>query len=113
MEASVAGQASNSASAYGYTLYFYSEVSTSASTIDFGTIEVGTSSGIQYVDGNTADHFTVTVIANGYYDLKATSSSTWSTSDGYTITLITGSPGEGQFSLQADADGDFTSGAVM
>ncbi len=97
-------------SANGYTVYFYSEVTTSASTIDFGTIEAGQSSVIQSVDGNTANSFTVLVIANGYYDLKATSDATWTTSDGYSISLVAGSPGDGQFALQVDDAGD-TNGA--
>lgn len=94
--------ATSTASVYGYTVYFYGEITASANTISFGTLKAGESSQIQQVDGNAADHFTVTVIANGYYDLLATSSATWSDNNGHSITLVTSNPGNGQFSLQID-----------
>ncbi len=93
-------------SGYGYTVYFYSEISTSASTVDFGTLTASSSGPIQYVDGNSAHSFSVHVIANGFYDLKPTASATWSDSNGHQISLVAGTPGNQQFALLVDDEGD-------
>ncbi len=103
--------ASGSASDYGYTVYFYSEVTVNAGTVSFGVIEAGQTSPIQYVDGNAADSFTATVIANGYYDLKLTSTTTWTNTGDNTITITlttTEPPGEKQFVLKVDDEEDAT-----
>ncbi len=99
--------ATGTAESFGYTVFFYSEVSVGASTVDFGTLEAGQSSTIQQVDGNPGDSITASVIANGYYDLKMVSDSSWYTSDGYTITLTTGTPSTGQFRLEVDPTDNF------
>jgi len=52
--------ATGHAESYGYTVFFYSEVSSGAGTIDFGTIQAGQSSIIQSVDGSPGNTFTVT-----------------------------------------------------
>jgi len=93
--------------AYGYTVFFYSETTLSGSTVDFGTIEAGQSNTIQQVDGSPATSLSVTVIANGFYDIKLISDPTWSDGSGNTITLTTTSPGTGEFELQADPTDNF------
>ncbi|MCE4624718.1 MAG: hypothetical protein F7C35_02480 [Desulfurococcales archaeon] len=107
-------QASGSASDYGYTVYFYSEITADMVEVNFGTITASSSSIIQEVkDSGGTTHswhsFNVTVIANGDYDLLATTDSSWTNqSTGHTITLTTGTPGDGQFKLEVDDQEDTT-----
>ncbi len=99
---------STTVSDYGYTMYFYSEISTDTNGIDFGTLTPGSSGGIKNVNtGNgyaPANYFTINVIANGQYNLNLTTASTWYHTDGvHYITLGSGtSPGTGEFLLYAD-----------
>jgi len=103
---------SSTATGYGYTMYFYSEVSTSTVGIDFGTLQPGQSGGIQQVNTGSgytaANSFSITVIANGAYNINLTTASTWYHTDGvHYITLGTGStPGTGEFLLYADDQED-------
>ncbi len=99
---------SSTASGYGYIMYFYSEISTSTVGIDFGTLQPGSSGGIQQVNTGSgytsANSFAVNIIANGPYNINLTTSDTWYHTDGvHYITLGTGtSPGTGEFLLFAD-----------
>lgn len=99
VKADVSGN-STTAQNYGYTMYFYGEVQTSTTSIDFGSLDPGasTSDPTQY----TAS---VTVIANGYYNLTVTSDSAWThtTYSNYQINLATSDPpGQGEFLLKTD-----------
>jgi hypothetical protein len=99
----------NTASDYGYTVYFYGEISTSVSSISFGTIEAKQNNTIQEVDGQATHSFSVTVIANGNYDLEATSDLTWANENGDKITLTTSTPpGNAQFALLIDDEENTT-----
>ena len=94
--------ATGQASDYGYTVYFYSETTTTASTISFGTIQPDTSTVIQAVDGNPANTFTVKVIANGYYNMSAAGTDWVNSTNHYTIHLVAGTPGNSQLSILID-----------
>ena len=103
--ATVADTASSQASDYGYTMYFYGEVDASTTSLDFGQLDPGATSSVQQLD--------VTVIANGYYDLKIVTASTWTHTDGtHQITLTTSSPGLGQFRLNESLGYDSTTGSL-
>jgi len=103
--ATVAGTASNQASGYGYIMYFYGEVDTSTTSLDFGSLNPGATSSVLQLP--------VTVIANGYYDLKVVTTSTWTHTDGtHQITLTTSSPGLGQFRLNESLSYDSTTGTL-
>ncbi len=103
--ATVGGTASKTVSDYGYIMYFYGEVETSTTSLDFGSLNPGTTSGIVQLP--------VTVIANGYYDLKIITSGTWNHTDGtHHITLTTSSPGLGQFRLNESLSYDSTTNSL-
>ena len=105
---------SGSASANGYTVYFYGEIDVEASTVDFGILEPNSQGLIQEVDGNAANSFTVKVIANGYYDLKATSTDWVNSTTGHTITLVeSANPGNGEFALNITEEYDSTTGSLV
>ncbi len=67
------------------------------------------------MDNVAGNSFTVTVIANGKYDLKATSDSTWTNSTtGHTISLVAGAaPGTQQFRLPIDDEYDSTTNYLL
>lgn len=94
----------NSNYASGYRMYFYSEITTTEQTIDFGNVLPGASQHIVMVDETSTDHFTVTIIANGYYNIKIVSDPQWSGTESpeHVITLTTGTPSAGEFKLVAD-----------
>ncbi|MEB3846196.1 MAG: hypothetical protein GSR83_04010 [Desulfurococcales archaeon] len=100
------GSETGEASSYGYRVYFYSELQPQAGTIDFGSLQPNSEGVIKYVDGNSGDSFNVVVVANGPYDLKATSTSTWDDGNGHTISLVAATPGQGEFSLKIDDEED-------
>ncbi len=111
--ATVAGTESSTAQNYGYTVYFYGEVTPQASSISFGSLRPLQSQTIQSVDGAAANTFQISILANGYYNLTATADQTWSTSDGYTITLTTTTPGDGQFQLLIDDEAADSAGTPL
>ena len=103
--ASISDQ-SSVAQNYGYTMYFYGEVQSTTTSIDFGSLDPGgsTSDPTQY----TAS---VTVIANGYYNLTVVSDAAWThtTYTNYQISLTTSDPpGLGEFLLKTDDSVDQT-----
>ncbi len=92
---------SGSAASNGYTVYFYSEINVQANTVDFGILEPNSQGLIQEVDGVQTNNFTVWVLANGYYDLKATSTNWTNSTTGHNITLVEStSPSNGEFALE-------------